>query len=447
MNPPGSITVIALLLAAVARPAGAQAGDSVLTLAAALRQALGSHPAVAGAEAAARGADAATGEARAAWWPRLTTSASLTRFEEPMIVFPLHGFDRPITDIAFDRTLLQGTATLAWTVFDGGERGARVRSAARAAEARGAALSAAETDLAADVTRRYLAALTARAVLEAREDAVRALSAEAGRVRQLVTEGEAPEVSLLRVRSALAEADAERLAGTLDLEVALRALARAVGVEALEPDALRPVRPAAAPSPRDSLLATAVAANPRLAEARATAEASRAARRAAAAAWFPELVATGALVGYGSGNDALDTEWQVGLRLSYPLFLGGQRARAVSRAGAEATAAEARYRALRLDVEDALDAAVGDLAAARARVGAAESSVAYLGEVARVELLSLEAGAGTEAEYLRAVADVRRARAGLAEARAAEVLAHVQVGRLTGTLTPEWVERTLETIR
>ncbi|HET7038783.1 MAG TPA: TolC family protein, partial [Gemmatimonadales bacterium] len=263
MNAPGSVTVIALLLAAVARPAGAQAGDSVLTLAAALRQALGSHPAVAGAEAAARGADAATGEARSQWWPRLTTSASLTRFEEPMIVFPLHGFDRPVTDIAFDRTLIQGNATLAWTVFDGGLRGARIRGAALTAGAREAALAATETDVAADVTRRYLAALTARSVLDAREDAARALTAEVGRVEQLVAEGEAPQVSLLRVRSALAEAEAERVAGALEMDVALRALGRAMGVPAVRSDALRLVRPAGPAPGRDSVLAAAVAANPR----------------------------------------------------------------------------------------------------------------------------------------------------------------------------------------
>jgi outer membrane protein TolC len=263
-------------------------------------------------------------------------------------------------------------------------------------------------------------------------------------VVQLVREGEAADVALLRVRAALAETQAERAVADADLEVALRGLARSIGVAALGPGAVRAVLTRDTLPPRDSLLLGLVARNPELAEARSAADAARWARRAAVATWFPQLDATGVVLGYGGANESLTSEWQVGVRLSYPLFLGG-RAQSVHRTGAQADAADARYRALHLDAEDALDAALGARTAARARAAAVETAVTHLAEVARVERLALEAGAGTEAEYLRAEADLRRIRAELARARAAVVLAQVELARLTGDLTATWLDRTLET--
>lgn len=438
--------LVALVGSGLLAPAFAQAPDSVLTLHDAVRRALASHPVVRGADAAARGADAAVGEARSRWFPHLSSSATLTRFEEPMIVFPLHGFDGPVEQIAFDQTLIQGSVSLAWTVFDGGRRGARIRGARADADAREAALDATETELIADVTRRYLAVLTARAVLAAEDEGMRALRAEEARVAQLVREGEAADVALLRVQAALAQAEAGRLDAEGALEVAALALGRTLGIDAAVPAVAMLRVSAEPPSPRAELLARVAERNPRLDEARAAAESARWARRAAVAAWFPQLEATGALQGYGSESETFTTEWQLGLRLSYPLFTGGERGNAVARAGALADAADARFRALLLDAEDALDRAQTAVGTTRARTRAVESARTHLTEVARVELLALQTGAGTEAEYLRAEADVRRVRAQLAQARAAEVTAHVELARLTGDLTPVWLDRTVEIV-
>jgi outer membrane protein TolC len=68
-------------------------------------------------------------------------------------------------------------------------------------------------------------------------------------------------------------------------------------------------------------------------------------------------------------------------------------------------------------------------------------------EVARIELLSLEAGAGTQTDYLRAEADLARARSLLVEAQHTEIAAWVEVARVVGELTPEWLARTVEAAR
>jgi outer membrane protein TolC len=436
------LTLVFLLAAAPQRP------DSVLTLSEAARLALETHPATRAAAATTTAARAAVGEARSRWLPHLTSQASLTRFEEPMLVVPIHGFDQAqVANIAFDQTLVQGTMSVAFTVFDGGTRGARIRSALAEADARAAGAGAVEADLLDEVTYRYLEVVTSEAILDAQDEGLRALAAERDRVVQLVAEGEAAEVELLRVKAAVAQAQADRVGAATALAVARAGLARSVGVETLGATTVRPVRFTAGPPPaRETLLAALPERNPRLVEAERVAESARAGHRAAVGAWFPQLDAVGGLLLYGSGGGDFTTEWQAGLRLSYPLFLGGSRVAAVRRAGALATAAEERRRLAILEAEDALDRALGAVAESDARLTAAEEAVRHLADVARIDLLALGTGTGTEAEYLRSEAEARRARAQLAQARAGAVAARVTLARLTGDLSLEWLHRTVEPV-
>ena len=62
----------------------------------------------------------------------------------------------------------------------------------------------------------------------------------------------------------------------------------------------------------------------------------------------------------------------------------------------------------------------------------------------RIEKLSLEAGSGTQTDYLRAEADLLAARAGWIEARHGEVTARAELARVTGALDRAWVARNLE---
>ncbi len=65
-------------------------------------------------------------------------------------------------------------------------------------------------------------------------------------------------------------------------------------------------------------------------------------------------------------------------------------------------------------------------------------------EVARIEALTLQAGSGTQTDFLAAEADLMNARANLAEAERAEIAARLELARLTGELSTEWLARHLE---
>jgi outer membrane protein len=419
--------------------------DSTLTLAAAAARALEVYPTVASADAAVAGAHARSRAARGQWFPQLTTQANLSRFQEPMVVRPIHVLDP--TQLAFDRTLVQGDLRLSYTLFDGGARIARGRAAGAALAASTAGREAATGDVLADVAQRYLAAVTARGVRDAQQEGVRALTAERDRVAQRVREGDGAQVELYRVEAALAQAQAELTQATETLEVATLGLARALHLPSVEVAAVQSVALSPADTAdRAALRARVAERNPDLAQASEGREQAHQTRRQAQAAWLPRLDAFGALTAYGDGSWDFTTEWQVGARLSYPLFQGGQRSAAVAQARAAEDAADARYQAAQQAIDEAVDRAFASLIQTDARVSALEATTNYAAEVVRVERLSLDTGAGTEVEYLRAEADLRRARAQLAEARASQILAHVALARLTGDLTVHWLADHTETL-
>ncbi len=427
--------------------AHAQSERTQLTLSQAVALARERHPSLGAARAGEEAAASAVGQATSARWPQLAGLASITTFEEPMLVAPLHRFEISAVP-EFEETLLRGDLRLAWTLFDGGARGARVNGAR--ASAAGALAGRLGTDMAltARVTRTYLEVLTARGVLEAQDRRIAALSAEGARVDQLLAVGRAARVERLRVGAALAEAEAGRVATSARLAVAERELARLIGVAAEETraDRLRGVRlvEAGLPEDRAALIADGRAGSPEVERARRELEAALADRRLARAAWFPKFDLVGGLLGFSSTEGGGTAEWQAGVSLSYPLFTGGGRAGAVASASARARAAGEELRSAELRLADQVDRALTAALEARARVEAVARAVELQGEVVRIEQLALEAGAGTQTDYLRAEADLLRAQSGLVEARHAEVAARVELARVLGELTPEWLERSLE---
>jgi outer membrane protein TolC len=429
--------------------AGQQPGEvEPLTLARAVALAQETHPSVRAARANEAAADAGVGLANAAWYPQLALGASLTQYEEPWLAEPIHSF-RPTLIPEFDETLLRGTLSLGWTLFDGGARTGRIRGARAGEAGAAAARSATEQALTARVAIAYLAALTARGVLEAEESAIEALQAERHRVELLLGEGRAARVELLRVDAALAAAEAERVATLARLDLAERNLARLIDrpVELTRAARLEPVRlvEEAALAERPALLERAITASPQLEAARQRVRATEAERQIAKAAWWPVVDVFGAYLGYGSNATDPTAEWQAGIELKYPIFSGGARAKAVSEASARADAVREELRSAELGAEEETDRALNAAIETRARVEALSRAVQHQAEVVRIERLSLEAGAGTQTDYLRAEADLLGARSRLVEARHAEIAARVELARVVGELDSEWLKRNLET--
>ncbi len=411
-----------------------------MTLAEASALALARHPSVVAALAREDAAEAGVGVARAAWLPSLRAEASAVRFQEPMIVAPLHAFEPGMVP-AFDRTLIQSHAAVAWTVFDGGARGARVERADALADAALARRESAERRLIAETSRAYLRARHADEVLAAQIAQQDALLQEQSRAQQLLDEGKVARIAVLRVEAALARARADSAAASVERDVALADLARLTGVGATP--APLPESAAAVPG-HEELRMRALAASSELQAARAGAAAAEATHAESRARYLPRVDLSARYNEYGGGSGDFSWEWQGGVLVSYPLFTGGARAREAERAEAEARAAVAEVAVLELRITESLDRAYAALQSASARAGALEVARTQQEEVVRIELLALDAGAGTQTDYLAAEAELLRTRAALTEARHAAIAARIDLARITGELTPEWLADNLE---
>jgi outer membrane protein TolC len=451
-----SACIPALILAALAAgPAVGQqrpaSGDSTaLPLADAVGRALMTHPSLARAEAERASAASLADAARATRLPSVGTEWSAVRFQEPMVVQPIHGFTQDALP-DFDRTLVQGSVGATWLLFDGGARGARIARADAATSAAEAGVAVARTTLLAMLARAYLGVLSARETLAAHESRLRALAAERSRAQRLFDEGRAARVAILRADAASSRAEADRVAAEGALRLREADLARLIGaapaeVEAAALDSLALADPPTAEAPAD-LRARAVASDPAVLRARRAAETARASIGEARGAYLPALSLTGRYNEYGSGEGDFSGEWQGGVQLSYALFTGGARGDVVDRARADARAAEALVRITELEAAASVDRAWTAVAEARARADALAAAVVQFEEVADVERLAVDAGAGVQTDYLRAESDLLEARAALTAARHTAMAAAVELARATGQLTPAWLTANLEVER
>jgi outer membrane protein TolC len=415
------------------------AGQEPLHLDEVVRSALATHPTVEAGRARAAAAGFAAGEARASVWPSLGVTGLATRFQEPMVVAPLHGID-PTNPPEFERALVQGHVSAEWTVFDGGQRRSRIEGASRLAEAAEWSAAAAADVVVESAVSAYLAVLTLRTVVEAHERQLEALEAERRRAVQMYEEGRSPRVEVLRTEAALSRAVADRESSEERLWLAVQRLVRVSGLEArrVAETPLVELAPAfwAAPD-RDGLVAVARSSHPAVEQASRRAAAAAQALTGARSLWLPRVSLAGRYSAYGSASTSFQPEWNVGTQVSYALFNGGARARSVDRAEAEVAIARAELAGIIREVEDGVEAALAAYRSARSRAEALEAAVAQSAEVARIEALALESGAGVQTDYLRAEAELLTVRAALAEARHGAVEARVRLERATGRLDPE----------
>ncbi len=419
-----------------------------LTLAEAVRMALAASPAVGAARASREAAAASVGEARAPLFPRLSASFGATQYKIGYLVYPLSGID-PRDPPLFNSTVSQGALSLGYTLFDFGGRTSQVRLA-RAQELKAeAALDATSAGLVSRVANAYLRVLTTRGILQAQGQQVAALAAEANRVAQLEAAGKAAHVEVLRLAVQVSRARADQVGTQAQLDVAGRDLARllAVPVDSLRPG-LAPVQLSDTTLPdRASLVASAKTNSPDVEQARRAAEAAASAVGAARSTLFPQLQLSATYLENGHSFTGYRPYWTAGLQISWPVFTGFSRSNAIRRTEAAARAAGEQLRTTEQSTEESVDAALAALVSARATVAALETAVAQSEEVERIRLLAVQVGSGTETDYLDAEATLLSNRATLVQAKNGAVAARVELARVTGELSPEWVARTVTEAR
>lgn len=416
-----------------------------LTLADAVRRALAAHPSVAAASANRDAAAASVGEARAPLFPRVSASFGATQYKIGNLVYPLSGLSLANPPL-FNSTLSQGALSLGYTLFDFGGRTSQVRLAQAQERKAEAALDAASAG-------RSPAWPTPTSASSRLAGSLRPRSSSSPPSRPRPAEspssrpaGKAAHVEVLRLAAQASRAGADAVATRAQLDVAERDLAQLVAlpVETARPQLVAVHLADTALADRATLVASAERNSPEVDQARRAAEAAAAGVGVARASLLPQLQLNAAYVEYGHQFTGYRPFWNAGLQLSYPIFTGGSRSGAIRRNQASARAANEQLRAAEQASELSVDGALATLTAAHATVEALVTAVAQSEEVERIRLLSVQVGSGTETDYLEAEATLLSNRAGLVQARHAEIAARIELARVTGQLSPDWLSRVVQ---
>jgi outer membrane protein len=437
-HPQYSLSIAAILLATISFGATAEP----LTLSRAVESALGAHPSVQIALARSDAAEAAIDETAAGRRPQISFTGSVFHYEEPMVVTPIHGFGTEAFP-EFSRTLVQSALNVELLLWDGGGTTARIDVTEAEAAAARAAHTSARDALVLRTSATYLTVLTRHRLVQAHDARLAALEAERSRVAQLIDVGRAAAVDMLRVEAALAAAAAERSAVSAGLEAAERDLARLTGLPSPALDATATtdvtlVHPS--PADRETLASFALANNPSVQRARDELRARQSGVAAARSISLPQVRAIGSWLQFGDSSVSFDDEWNIGVRVRVPVWDGGATSARVAQAMAAVRAAEEQVRLEEHRVLERLDAALASWKEADANVESLATATQRFEEVARIEKLRLESGAGTQTDYLQSEADLLGASAGLAAARYRRVLSRIELAHALGELDSGWFD-------
>ncbi len=447
MNIHRGIFGVVILLSSVVLGARAEesstANEGALSLSEVVSLALANSPTVDADQARLRGAEERQAGARAEFKPRASFLVNATRFENPMIVTPIHGFTPDSTPL-FDDLLIQGSFNVEMLLYDGKARRSAVHQTEALSEAAGQAVEEARSLLIAEAVAAYLNLQGSRAILDAQDRRLEALRVEQERVDNLYAVGRIAEVEVLRLEAAIARAEAERTLRETTLHNAERDLARLLGLEeerlAAEPLQVQRLLDAA-PLPRPALLAAVRRDNWRVRQTQLRVEVAQAAVDAARSASKPTLGAVAGLTEYGSAEFDFTSEWQAALRFSMPLYTGGRTARKIAEAEAARDEATHQLLAVQRAVASSVDHALGGWEAARDREKSLEAAVRGFAAVAASEKLRLETGTGIPADFLDAEADLLDARASRVIAANAVILSRLELAVVLGELDEGWVAR------
>jgi outer membrane protein TolC len=409
----------------------ASAAEAHLTLDDAIAEALDASP---GLAALGSSAEAARQEATAAGrqrWGTVDAVAGYARLQDDVVVRPISRqlLEAGLANLPFANPQWRYGVVADLPLYLGGKLSNSIQIARLESDKAGALLEGTRWQVRFNVTSLYAGAQKLDAVGRALDGQIAALESTTSHLQLMVAEGKRPDVDRLKVVEELEAARADRATvessrtrvGALLLALLGRDPAAGLRVDPL-PERL-PALAASLASLRAELQGVSTVRRAHLAV-----EQARSGVKIATSEYLPKLVAHGDyMVNDGSSLPGTANTWTVSVGMVLPLLHGGARSKDRAAAQQREQAARHALEKARLDTAAHLEDALASLRAAHQALVAAEARVAAGTEVARIEQIRYEAGAGTIEDLLRAEARAAGARAALAGARADVVTAAAHV--------------------
>ena len=330
---------------------------------------------------------------------------------------------------------------LQWPIYTAGKLQALTRAAGADAAATGQDRETLRADLKLEITRAYLAVVTARASESVVQQALERTTAHLADVRSQFTVGLVPPSDVLSIEAQQAH---QQMLAIEAANIAVTSSADFRRLAGLEPDA--PFELAdELDAPGD---ATADLPNAFVAEARANRperkalqfriEAATERASAASSNGLPAVTALGG-VDYARPNPRIfplsaqwRSSWDLGLQVRWTFLDGGRVKAETAEATALRRAAEARLRDFDSGIASEIDQRTADLRSARAAVVAARSGVRAAAEARRVLAERFSAGVATNTDVLTAQVALLQADLDLTRALANTRLAGARLERARG---------------
>jgi len=416
-----------------------------LTLREAVEEALSKNPAIAGSDAQQRAAVARQAEARAARFPRIEASESVTRGNNPVFVFgslleqgrfaPRH-FDPAFLNAPPALTNDRASVTARFAIFDRFRTTTAVRQSGNAAGRASLELEEARQRMRADVIARYYGVIVAGEKVVVAKDAVRAAEADAKAARDRFEQGLLVESDALSADVQVATLRQRLIAGEGEQAIARAALATLLQRPRRDDIPIGGAIPSVPSDEPDLDAAIAHAVSSRAPVRTAALVTSDAQLRLAAerGAALPRVDAFATAGASGSSTfGRRNSDYTGAVVVTIDLFDRARPAR-VAAARAEIDVARAGDSMARDAVTMEVIAAWQRLRTARESALVAAAAVEQAQAAARIVRDRYEHGLTTITEQLRAQTALVSARFELLAARYESVVAHAELLRATGDL-------------
>lgn len=407
--------VLCLTIVMMATGAFAEAIKEAYTLPMLLDYALTNNPKIASAsrdvEAEGYGIAAAKGEER----PKVDFTGGVTRYRYDNAITPITG--SPLagsTFPEFDNDIYDLGVTLKFPLYMGGrlQKGVSIAGIRKAIAED--VLQMSRQELIYNVTAVYYKILQLERLKDVSDAAVRQLEAHRRNVELFLKAGTAPKVELLKTEAELAHMRQNALSVKNSMESAYEMLKTLMGIE--DPDSRVSISQEAPvniryPSIVDEGISRAFVHRPDYAAVLKKANMVGLVVGVAEGKAYPSIFVNGEYSERSGDRLDFKDNWNLGLRLSVPLFEGG-----VIRAGADrermaVSKTMEEERALRLQIMREVKDAYLTIDNARMSIDVSQTAVEAARETLRIEILKFESGAGTSTDVIDAQSSLLRAEA------------------------------------
>lgn len=350
--------------------------------------------------------------AKAARWPNLSLSGGVTRYRYPYPITPIAG--SPLAGSAFpefDTTIYDTGVIFSLPLYRGGRLDREVRIAELRRAVAEDTLHTNRQELIYNITSVYYKIYELEKLLAANEASVQQLATHKRNVELFLEAGTVPKIDLLKTDAELAHAQQTALLTRNSLESAYELLKALMGIE----DATKRIalvheqrESDRYPSLEDSL-AQALLQRP---DYKAALKQHRIAEERIKLARGKRLPAVSLNSEYNerSGEDLSFSEnWNLGVRITMPLFDGGAITAEVRRQEKELEKNAEEVRSLRLAIIREVKDAHLNIRNAQERIEATRKAIDSAQETLRIERLKYDSGKGTSTDVIDAQTALLRA--------------------------------------